>query len=176
MYSILGWACALSAVWSVNEWDSVPLGLVFFAWAVIMFRAARGIRPLGRLGAYLDRIEERRRQIAEDDEEEESEDFEILEDSEDEEDEEEAEPEAVQSRPKTYTAAERLENVREAEQRAREAERAERRLVLLLDKRERMRYGAGDTEEAQKRLEDTKAWRLLEYDIMKAERILAEYK
>lgn len=44
MYNIFGWCLSFAAVWSVNEWDSVPLGLVFFIGAVAAFRSGRGRR------------------------------------------------------------------------------------------------------------------------------------
>lgn len=48
MYSILGWAFSFLAVWSVNEWDCVPLGLVFFVGAVAAFRTRRERRRVVR--------------------------------------------------------------------------------------------------------------------------------
>lgn len=148
MYSLFGWFCSFGAVYSVNELNSVPAGLVCFVFAVLFFRAARGRRVpiIGRITDALTREKPEAVQV-----------------------------DAVQiqkdgEKPgRVLTAAERLET-------AKQAAKLENKLVSLYNRRERLEYVNGGSELQLKRLYGSKQWRALEFDIKTTERELQEYQ
>lgn len=149
MRSIMAWGFSFLAVYSVNELDNIPAGLVCFVFAVMFFRAARGRRVpiICRITDALTREKA----------------VETWEDGpEDIPEEREEKPERIQ------TAAEKLET-------AKQAAKIESRLVSLYNRRERLEYVNGGNDQSLKRLYASKQWRALEYDIQTAERELKEY-
>ena len=145
MKNIFGWLCSFGAVYSVNELDNIPAGLVCFFFAVAFFRAARGRRVpiIGRITDALTR--KKPGEISVD----------IV-------------PDIPEKPERIKTAAERLET-------ARQAAAAENKLVKLYNRRERLEYINGGNDLQLKRLYASKQWRALEYDIKTAERELQEY-
>lgn len=146
MKNIIAWLFSFGAVYSVNELDNIPAGLVCFLFAVAFFRAARGRRVpiIGRITDALTR--EKPPAVSVDI---------IQEDGE--------KPGRV------LTAAEKLET-------AKQAAAAENKLVKLYNKRERLEYVNGGNDLQLRRLYASKQWRALEYDIQTTERELQEYQ
>ena len=141
----MGWFCSFGAVYSVNELNNIPAGLVCFFFAVAFFRAARGRRVpiICRITDTLTR--EKPPEISVD----------IV-------------PDIPEKPERIQTAAERLET-------AKQAAKIENRLVSLYNRRERLEYVNGGNDQSLRRLYSSKQWRALEYDIAVAERELKEY-
>lgn len=171
MFNLLGWFSSFLAVYSVNELDNVPAGLVCFLFAVAFFRAARG-RRVPIICRITDALT---REKPVETWEEEPED--IPEEWEEEEPEEEPEEKEIITLAEVLPAqvVQKPRTAQDAMECAKKALKAENQLIALQNKRERLLYINGGSELSLSRLKASRQWRALEYDIAVAEMELREY-